>query len=684
MKFLISILFLLLGLTNLAQENTPFHKSHFPDQKDELKKALNNISEGDYYYSKGRQSINTALGYYIKANDFNPNNAQLNYKIGKCYLRARPEKLAILFLERAYKLDNQVSVEYLLTLGQAYQRNLMFDKAISSYQAFGTSLTPELAPKYREKIDKYITECEVGKGMILRPVRVFIDNIGASINSEYADYWPVINVDESRLYFTSRRPSTTGQEVDYNDEQYYEDIFYSDYKNKYWKPAINIGKPVNFDGHDAIVGRSPDGQLLLIYRNDGRNGGDIYWSKLNGDTWSKPKAYPKPINTSMHESSASFSYDGRRIFFVSNRAGGFGGKDIYYCKMDQQGKWGEAVNLGSNINTKYDEIGVFMHADGKTLYFSSNGHPGMGNFDVYKSIYEDGAWSDPLNLGYPINSPDPDAFFTIAANGRHAYYSSVREGGMGDQDIYLITFLGAEKNAIDNIEDQLISLNHTTSLESSMEEKIQISEHHLTLLKGIISDGLTGEALEAEIELVDNDKNIILASFLSNSVSGKYIVSLPAGHNYGIAVKAKGYLFHSENFIISDTAGYEEVVINISLRPIAVGSKVRLNNIFFDYEKAGLSQTSMAELNNILLLMKDYPGLQIEVSGHTDNVGSKEYNLKLSKDRANAVAKYLIDNGVNASRIKSVGYGFDKPVADNSTAAGRKMNRRSEIKIIAR
>jgi len=682
MRILTLIIFLLIGFPLVAQKNVEFKKENFPNRKAELKQALLDIEDGDYYYSKGRRSINIALEYYIRANDFNPNNAKLNYKIAKCYLRARPEKMALEFLAKYKQLQPRVSINYYLTLGRAYQRNLMFDDAIKSYKKFKSLLTPEQARKYRERLEMYMRECEVGKDMVANPVRVFIDNLGSAVNSEYADYWPVINVDESRLYFTSRRKGGMSELVDETDEQYYEDIFYCDFENDYWQSAVNIGSPVNSEGHDAVVGRSPDGQKLLIYRNNGRNGGDIYISKLNGNQWSKPKAMPKPINSIYHESSASFSYDGRRIYFVSNRPGGYGGKDIYYCELDEKDNWGPAINIGNTVNTKKDEIGVYMHADGKTLYFSSNGHIGMGNFDVYKTIFKNGQWSEPINLGYPINTYDPDAFFTIAANGRHAYYSTVREGGMGGQDIYLITFLGPEKPQIDNTEDQLLTMRQNAVFQNIMEEKIQLQEHHLTLLKGKITDAQTHQILAATIELMDNEKNRVLATFNSNSVTGDYIVSLPAGHNYGITVKAKGYLFHSENFNITDTSGYQEVIINIAMKPIAVGSKVRLNNIFFEYQKSSLGPESQGELDRILKMMKEYPKLKIEVSGHTDNVGSREYNLKLSTQRAKSVADYLISNGINKSRITFVGYGFDKPVSDNNSASGRKLNRRSEIKII--
>jgi len=668
----------------MAQGNVDFRWENFPNKKVEMKHALSDIKDGDFYFSKGRNNINTALTYYIRANDFNPNNAELNYKISKCYLRVRPENLALVYLAKYKMLSTEVSTEYYLTFGMANQRNLKFDVAIEAFMKYKSLLDPKEAKKYNSRINRYIKECQFGKNMLAQPSRVFIDNLGASVNSQYDDYWPVISADESRLYFTSRRSGSTGNLVDASTEQYYEDIYFSDNRNEYWNPAVNIGEPVNDIGHDAIVGRSPDGQTILIYRNIGKNGGDIYFSKLQGDRWSKPKALPKPINSQYHESSASYSYDGRRIYFVSNRPGGVGGKDIYYCELNEKGKWGEAINLGKKVNTRNNEIGVYLHADGVTLYFSSNGRIGMGNYDVYKTILKDGNWSKPINLGYPINTYDPDAFFTMAANGRHAYYSTIREGGLGGQDIYLITFLGPEKPQVDNTEDQLISMRQSAVTQDVMEAQIPLAEHHLTLLKGKITNSKNNKALEADIELIDNEKNIKLASFKSNSVSGSYIVSLPAGKNYGIIVKSDGYLFHSENFIVSDTSAYREVIINIALSPIAVGSKVRLNNIFFAYQKAELSPSSQGELDRVLNLMKDYPKLKIEVSGHTDNVGSQEYNQTLSTQRAKAVADYLISKGVKESRITFVGYGFEKPVADNNTEEGRKLNRRSEIKIIGK
>jgi outer membrane protein OmpA-like peptidoglycan-associated protein len=489
-------------------------------------------------------------------------------------------------------------------------------------------------------------------------------------------------MDESMIFFTSRRPTTTGGNRNPLDMMYFEDAYWSIKRSKIWLPAKNIGKPINTVGHDAVVGIAPDGQTLLLYRDD--NSGDIYWSKQKGDNWTRPNAFPEPINSKYQESSAAFSYNGNRIFFVSNRPGGYGGKDIYYCDRAKNGKWGKAVNLGNTINTFFDEIAVFVQADGKTIYFSSEGHYGMGSFDIFKSVYENGKWSEPENLGYPINSPDPDVFFSIGASGRNAYFSSNREEGMGDQDIYKITFLGAEKKPVFSTEDPLIASNSMGFKEADIENKISMQTSQLTLLKGIVTDEITEKPIEATIELIDNEENEVLATFNSNSASGKYLISLPSGHNYGLSISAEGYLFYSANFIIPKAESYKEVVRDVQLQRIEIGKGIALKNIFFEYKKANLNKESKMELNRLVNLMKKYPTLRLEISGHTDNVGDEEYNQKLSLRRANAVVGFLIKNGIKSDRLVAKGYGFSQPIATNDTEEGRQQNRRSEIKIIGK
>jgi outer membrane protein OmpA-like peptidoglycan-associated protein/tetratricopeptide (TPR) repeat protein len=682
-KILVSLLFLIFATALIAQDkNVAFTKENFPGKAEELKKALRDIDDGDYYYNNGLGNMEIALEFYIQANRFNPNNALLNYKIGLCYLTVKPVESALKYFYIAQELDPEVAPELDYSLARAYHMMLDFDKAIELYKKYKRSLSPEDLRTLSDEIDKKISECETGKELIKHPVRVRIENMGGGINSRFPDYGPIINSDESFLFFTSRREGTTGGDKDNSDFEYYEDIYYSEYKTNYWAPPVNIGSPINTYGHDAIIGLSPDGNSILIYKDN--NGGDIYISKLNGTKWSKPKPIGSPVNSKYQENSGTFSFDGRGLYFVSDRPGGYGGKDIYFSRMDKNGHWSEPVNLGATINTKYNEIGVFMLPDGKTLYFSSQGHNTMGGYDVFKSVFENGKWTEPVNIGYPINSADNDVFFSVSASGRHGYYSSVREDGMGGQDIYLINFFGPEKHPVMNLEDNLIASRESADLEVSMEKFETIHTTKLTLVKGQITDALSGKPLLARINLVDNETGELIATFESNSASGKYIVSLPSGKNYGISVQAEDYLFHSENFDISDTAEYREVVKNIQLKRVEVGNEIALHNIFFDYKKSDLTKESIAELNNLVKLLNQYPTLKIEISGHTDNVGDAEYNQKLSVARAKAVVDYLIGKGISASRLSYVGFGFSKPVASNDTEEGRKLNRRSEFKIISK
>ncbi len=665
----------------IAQEkNVDFTAKNFPGKDKEMKQAIKDIEDGKYFYSGGMGNSEIAIDYFLRANRFNPNNAELHYYIGLCYLDVLPVTESIKHLYIAYELNPNVSSDFDYKLGIAYHLNLDFDKAIDQFKKYKRSLKPEELKLLTNQIDRKIFECESGKILKQNPQRVVVENLGSNINSHFNDYGPIVTPDESILFLTSRRDNTLGGEKDNSDFEYFEDIYLSENKGLYWFPAKNIGPDINTNYHDAVVGLSPDGQTLLLYMDE--NGGDIFISKLKGDHWSKPRSVGSPINSKYHEPAASFAYDNRGLFFVSDRPGGYGEKDIYYSKQDKNGKWSEPENLGAAINTKYNEIGVFALPDGKTIYFSSQGHTTMGGYDIFKSTFENGRWGEPVNLGYPINSAGNDVFFSMSASGRHGYFSSVRPEGKGGQDIYMVNFFGPEKDPVLNTEDNLIAGSDRANQESVIEKLEHINTTKLTLVKGQITDAISGYPVHALIEIVDNSKNEIIATFESNSSTGKYLVSLPSGINYGIAVKADDYLFHSENFDVSINDGFKVVAKDIRLKKVEVGNQIALNNIFFEFQKSDLNMESISELNRLVDLMKNYPTLKIEVAGHTDNVGGEEYNLKLSQDRSKAVVDYLVKNGISQSRLTFTGFGLTKPVATNDTEEGRKLNRRSEIKII--
>ena len=535
--------------------------------------------------------------------------------------------------------------------------------------------------------DARIKECENGIRLSEHPVRVFIDNMGPNINSKFSDYGPVISTDESMMIFTSRREGSTGGNMEAG--QYFEDLYisYNDGDNK-WAPAINMTN-LNTDDHDASVGLSPDGSILYTF--NGKPDGNLYESRLKGADWSLPKAMGKNINTKYHETSISISSDGKILYFVSERpkdefgTPSYGGKDIFVCERTNKGEWGPARNIGAPINTKWDEEGVFIHPDNRTMYFSSKREGSIGGYDVFYSELDDnGNWSEPINIGVPVNTPEDDVFFIIAGNGRYAYMSSAREGSYGLQDIWRITFLGTEQPLIPGTEDNLIASSNVRTQTIEQQEIVEVKKVRLTLMKGTITNAETGAPIGCDIEIVDLDKNEVYATIQSNEATGKYLISLPSGKNYSVTVKADGFLYHSENVDVPAATTYQEIVKDIKLQPIDNGASFVLKNVFFDYNKSTLRDISRTELDNLIkLLTVDYPKMTIEIGGHTDNTGTLEYNVKLSTNRAKAVVDYLINHGVDSSRMTYKGYSYLQPIDTNDTPEGRQNNRRVEFKIVS-
>jgi len=643
------ILFFLVSVFTFSQKNIEFKEKNFED-KNAFHNAYDELLDGNDNFAE--QLYILALKPFLVAQEFNRNNADLNYKIGVCYLHTNQKYESLKYLRTANKLDSIGIADIDYRFGQAYQFVLKFDEAIKHYNKYMSEVT--IGAKRKAEVLKKIEECNNGNYFIMHPVAGMVINL-KDINTEYPEYSPMLTADQEKMFFTSRREGTTGGKKDAFDMMYYEDIYESNKFNNIWGPAKQIEGSINTVKHDANVGLSNDGQTLYIYRSD-KNNGDIYESKLEGTIWGSPKALPEPINSKYRETCVSLSPDKNTIYFVSDRKGGFGGQDIYYCKKQDDDTWGEAINLGDSINTKYNEDGVFIHPDDKTLYFSSQGHNTMGGFDIFKSVKdENGNWTKPENIGYPINTAEDDLSIVVSADGQIGYYTSTKSDGYGDKDIYKIKF---------------------------SETDDENTEAKLTLVKGIILDNNTKIPIGANIEIVDNEKQEKIAEFTSNKETGEFLVSLPVGKNYALTIVKEGYLFHSENFDLVDSLDFQAINLDISLDDIKVNSTVVLRNIFFDYGKATLKDNSKLELSRILSLLEQYPEMKLEISGHTDNVSSYKFNLKLSQKRAQAVADYLISMGIDKNKLITEGYAYKKPIADNKTEEGRTKNRRVEFKIL--
>ncbi|MCE3278764.1 MAG: hypothetical protein K0S44_955 [Bacteroidetes bacterium] len=644
----------MINITAVSAQNT---KSF----NDKFNRAKEVYAAGDYF---------EALPIYLELYRSDTNNANINFLVGQSYLKARGGKArAIPYLEKASK---SVSPEYhegyseerrapILTyklLADAQHQHSEFDKAILTYGLYKDAMKAN-RKKDKENLkdaDRKIVMCQTANVLKATPVKIKIENMGKALNSPYGDYSPVLSADQTTMIFTSRRKESTGGET-YDGGRFFEDIYISNYKSGEWSVAENIGKPINTNENEASVGVSPDGQQILVYKDDNGDG-NIYSTTLDGDVWSEPVKLNSNINSSHWEPSAFISADGFTLYFSSNRPGGFGGRDLYISEKTDKGEWGKAVNMGAVINSPYDEDAPFIHPDGITLFYSSNGHTTMGGFDIfYSSLSDEGKWLAPVNVGFPVNSPEDDIFYVVSPDKTKAYYSSFKEGGLGEKDNYVITFL-----------DQ--------------------KQAPLTMLKGVVNDSDGKVPKGIEITVTNNETGKIVGVYKPNSKTGQYLFILTPGKNYNISYDADGYLFYSENRQIPKKTNYYEVNKTIQLPPIVVGAKMVLNNIFFDFDKATLRQTSNVELNNIMRFMNKYPKVVVEISGYTDSKGAADYNLKLSKERAAAVINYLIAKGIAKERMTAMGYGESSPDAPNMTSEGddnpegRQLNRRVELKII--
>jgi outer membrane protein OmpA-like peptidoglycan-associated protein len=661
LNYVVLICLLVTGKLN-AQINKDSFENKFNMADDLFSQVYQDGKEESITYAKGGYA--DALPILLSLYKEDPTNMNLAFKIGVCYRGSRRNKAAAIpyfsqaataittnYKGHSYK-EKKAPLAAYKYLGDAYHIDSQFDKAIDAYQKFIDKSTDKALVN---EANRNIEMCRTGKSLVAAPVKIKIQNMGPAVNSTYADYSPALSGDQKTLFFTSRRAGSTGGVKD-DEGNYMEDIYMATKTDTGWAQAVNIGPPINTVSNEASIGISPDGQTILIYKDD-HGDGNIYSTTLSGDIWGTPVKLNENINSKYWEPSAAFSADGNTLYFVSNRPGGFGGRDLYISKKTPAGDWGKAVNMGSTINTPYDEDSPFMHADGVTFSFSSNGHNTIGGFDIFNSILSnDSVWAEPMNAGYPINTTDDDVFYVISPDGLHAYFSSFREGGLGEKDNYMATFINKK-------------------------------EAPLTLVKGTVVDEAGNPAKNVVITITDNETEQVVGVYHANSKTGKFLFILPPGKNYNVTYQADNHLFYSENMEIPKESKYYEVNKSISLPPIVVGSKIVLNNIFFDFDKATLRSQSNVELKNLVMIMKSNPNMKVEISGHTDSKGSDAYNQKLSEERAQAVVKRLIASGIDTKRMVAKGYGKTMPAAANKKAngqddpEGRQLNRRVELKI---
>jgi outer membrane protein OmpA-like peptidoglycan-associated protein/tetratricopeptide (TPR) repeat protein len=514
------------------------------------------------------------------------------------------------------------------------------------------SMNPTVAPNIKQ-VKKILTDCEFALANINNKIDFKSTALPAPLNQMYLQYFPSLTGDRKTIIFTGRERPVTGS---FDSD---ENLYISTEENGTWAKPQFISANINSPENEGTASVSADGKTLVFTSCDQRtrpNAGmcDLYIAYKTGNDWSVPVNLGKNVNSRFWESQPSLSADGKTLFFISNREGGKGGKDIWMSTLGTDGKWTLAENV-TTLNTDADEVSPFIHPNSKTLYFGSNGHPGFGGLDLYKSEYKQKQWTAPVNLGYPLNNHLEQLALFIATDGKKGYYS-LEEGINGKTKT---------------------SILHEFDVPASIQP-----ENRSNYVKGIVYDAKTKVKLRAKIDLFDLTANARQAAVDSDSLNGSYLLVLNQGAEYALEIHKKGYAFKSLTFNYSEGKDIQPLEIDIPLDPIAHGTVFRLNNIFFDYNKYELQDKSKTELDELVKFMKENPEVEGEISGHTDNTGIAQNNITLSLNRAKSVYDYLINAGIEAKRLTFKGYGSTKPDAANDTEEGRARNRRIEFKVL--
>lgn len=613
------------------------------------KKAIELYTEADNFRVRGQFS--QAIGLLNEAIKKDREFVEAYYRLGIIYMTIKDFPQAIRNLEKGLSLTDDIRKKKIFwyDLGESYFTVGEYDKAeaiLSDFLQAETQNKPKIARARLLMTNiKFARENRNNKSAYkLRPLT-------DTVNAFLMQYFPVLTADQQQLIFTRRMGGGP------NDD---EDLVISrkDARGR-WLAPESISKNINSNLNEGTCTISADGRKLIFTSCIGREGYgscDLYESVRIGEEWTKPKNLGPNVNSSEWESQPSLSADGRTLYFISDRRGGIGRRDIWVSSLNENGDWTRARNAGKPINTIYDEISPFIHVNNRVLYFASNGLVGFGGYDIFFSEKDSASrWTDPKNIGAPINNHEDQFSLFITADGRRGYYSheEVKEAGYTTSQIY--------------------------EMEIPEENRIRYTSNYV---KGIVRDKDTGRPLAASIELINLETNETESLVSSDSISGNYLIVLTQGAEYALYVNRKGYLFRSLNFNYSVRKDYEPIVLNIDLEKAAEGTSAVLENIFFDLDKYDLKDKSVTELRKILRFLKENPELRVEISGHTDNSGSDEYNQQLSQRRAQAVFDYLVSKGIAANRLIPKGYGSAHPLADNQTEAGRQQNRRIEFKVI--
>lgn len=614
------------------------------------KKAIKHYNEGlSYYQHMDDKDAVKPLQDAIKEDS---NFTEAHAILGKVYEDMRMKEQAVVEYKKTLAINPSFLSSIYYYIGTIDLSMGHYDEAREYLQQFIT--IPTGNKDFKKDSQLKIADCKFAIEAMKHPVPFVPQNMGDAINTTMDEYFPAITADGNTFLFT--------RDIVDSNYPYGNEDFYMSFKiNGKWDKAFNLGRPLNTPMNEGAPTISANGRLMIFAgcdRADGHGSCDLYYSMRRGNNWTPARNLGYPVNTPAWESQPCLSTDGRELYFVRGKMAGDGIKeeDIYVTELSDSGTWSVPVKLSDSINTPGKEETPYIAADNQTLYFVSDGHVGMGGTDIFMSRRRpDGTWGTAKNLGYPINTFANETGIIVDPNGQLAYQSSDRPGGYGGMDIYSYLLYDS------------------------------IRPMPVTYMKGKVFDAKTNAPLGADFNLIDLSNGSTIMQSSSLQYDGSFIVCIPVGKNYALNVSKKGYLFYSDNFTMKDSNAtrLHPFLVNVPLQPIDTGAHIVLKNIFFPTNQYDLKPESNVELDKLVSFLTLNPTVKIEISGHTDNVGTAKSNQVLSDNRAKSVYTYLVNKGIAADRLKYKGYGQSRPIAKNDTEEGRALNRRTEMKITA-
>jgi len=597
-----------------------------------------------------------ALPGYLQLYEIHPENANINYRIGICYLNIPGQKIrSVVFLEFASKNsslsyregnfnEDRAPVDAYYYLGNAYLIQQEFTKASRAYTKYLEFLDPADTINVNF-VEKQIEACKTAEELMKNPVPYDRTLLGENVNDDNPNFNPIISGDKNTLVFMSGLA-------------FYDAIFYATREGEDWSPPVNLTPQVQSDGDLYTAALSFTGNQLLLAKDDNFNS-DIYSSKLEDGTWTTAEKLNKNINTKYWESHASLSPDGKTLYFTSNRKEGYGGLDIYKSEWNEAiGDWGPAVNLGPTVNTQFNEDTPYLTEDGKTLYFSSQGHKNMGGFDIfYSTLDEDNQWSAPANLGFPLNTTDDNLHFVPVNNGINGLFTMYDpKGGVGEEDIYWI-IIYSDKNPRE------VDVNGVVTLLDKPEDYDK----------------------DLKISVIDKAEKQTVSVLTADPKDGIFSYKTKDPGEYQLLFEGEGYQSTAKEITVPFDYSLAQITVDAALKPV---EKIILRTIFFDFDDYSIKESEKPKLENLAEIMGENSDLRLEIIGHTDSKGSDAYNKRLSNNRANSTVRYLTGKGIDKNRFKITGAGESLPVAINTNQdgsdcpRGRELNRRVELQVI--